>query len=108
MFLWTTNPEDAPDTAAEVLVGFERGTPVSLDGETPRYAGTRLPMKMVAIRIWVGQRPLQSEKLLVMMAINLSRGLSMIRVEITPAALHPNPMVMLRACLPCAPAFRKI
>jgi argininosuccinate synthase len=34
MFLATTSPEEAPDTAAEVIVGFENGTPVSLDGET--------------------------------------------------------------------------
>ncbi len=34
MFVMTTNPEDAPDTAAEVVVGFEGGRPVSLDGHT--------------------------------------------------------------------------
>ena len=33
MFVMTVSPEDAPDTPAEVLVGFERGTPISLDGE---------------------------------------------------------------------------
>ena len=31
MFVMTTNPEEAPDTAAEVIVGFEKGLPVSLD-----------------------------------------------------------------------------
>ena len=44
--------------------------------------------------------------LLVMTAINLSLGLSMIRVAITPAALHPNPIIMLRDCFPWAPALR--
>lgn len=34
MFLATSSPEDAPDTPAEVIVGFEDGTPVSFDGET--------------------------------------------------------------------------
>jgi argininosuccinate synthase len=34
MFVMTTAPEDAPDTAAEVVIGFEQGTPVSVDGET--------------------------------------------------------------------------
>jgi argininosuccinate synthase len=34
MFVMTTSPEEAPDAAAEVIVGFEAGTPVSLDGET--------------------------------------------------------------------------
>jgi len=33
MFITTTSPEEAPDTAAEILVAFERGTPVALDGE---------------------------------------------------------------------------
>ena len=33
MFVMTANPEQAPDQAAEVVVGFERGAPVSLDGE---------------------------------------------------------------------------
>ena len=63
-------------------------------------------MKIVATRICVGQRPLQSEKLLVMMAIRRSRGLSITRVDTTPAALHPNPMHMVSACLPWAPAAR--
>ena len=30
---WTTNPEEAPDEAAYVEIGFEQGRPVSLDGE---------------------------------------------------------------------------
>jgi argininosuccinate synthase len=33
MFLLTRNPESAPDEAAELVIGFERGTPVSVDGE---------------------------------------------------------------------------
>ena len=31
---WTINPEDAPDQPQYVEIGFERGQPVSLDGET--------------------------------------------------------------------------
>jgi argininosuccinate synthase len=34
MFVMTTAPEDAPDAPAELVIGFERGTPVSVDGET--------------------------------------------------------------------------
>ena len=34
MFVMTTSPEEAPDTAAELIVSFERGTPVALDGES--------------------------------------------------------------------------
>jgi argininosuccinate synthase len=33
MFILTVSPEEAPDTPAEPVIGFERGTPVSLDGE---------------------------------------------------------------------------
>ena len=33
MFELTRSPEDAPDRAAEILVSFERGTPVAVDGE---------------------------------------------------------------------------
>ena len=34
MFLLSQSPETAPDVAAELLIGFECGSPVSLDGET--------------------------------------------------------------------------
>jgi len=40
MFVLTRAPEKAPDQAQEILLGFERGTPVSLDGE--RLAPARL------------------------------------------------------------------
>ena len=33
MFLLSTSPELAPDEPAELILGFERGTPVSVDGE---------------------------------------------------------------------------
>ncbi len=34
MFVMTTSPEEAPETAAEVIIAFEQGIPVSVDGET--------------------------------------------------------------------------
>jgi argininosuccinate synthase len=34
MFIMTRSPERAPDLASELVIGFEQGTPVSLDGET--------------------------------------------------------------------------
>ncbi len=34
MFVLTRSPERAPDEAAEIIIGFEQGTPVSIDGET--------------------------------------------------------------------------
>jgi len=33
MFLRTRSPEKAPDTPAEILIRFEKGTPVAIDGE---------------------------------------------------------------------------
>jgi argininosuccinate synthase len=33
MFLWTCAPERAPDRPEELVIGFERGTPVHVDGE---------------------------------------------------------------------------
>lgn len=33
LFTWTTAPEDAPDVPEHVEIGFEAGTPVSVDGE---------------------------------------------------------------------------
>ena len=33
MFLTTKSPEKAPDVPSEITIGFERGTPVSIDGE---------------------------------------------------------------------------
>jgi argininosuccinate synthase len=32
MFLWTTDPTQAPDRAHEFTIGFEAGTPISVDG----------------------------------------------------------------------------
>jgi argininosuccinate synthase len=34
MFLTTCSPEDAPDLPSEVVIAFERGTPVAIDGES--------------------------------------------------------------------------
>ena len=50
---------------------------------------------------------LQGTKLLVSIAINLSRGESIILAPTTPAALQPNPMHIVRACFPEVHAFLK-
>ncbi len=34
MFVMTSSPEDAPDAPAEVVISFEKGTPVAVDGES--------------------------------------------------------------------------
>jgi argininosuccinate synthase len=33
MFRWTTDPREAPDTPREVVIGYEAGNPVSVDGD---------------------------------------------------------------------------
>jgi len=33
MFVWTRSPRKAPDEPQELVIGFERGTPVSIDGQ---------------------------------------------------------------------------
>jgi len=44
MFLLTTSPEKAPDESVELIIGFEKGYPVSVDGEklSPAELLTRL------------------------------------------------------------------
>ena len=54
--------------------------------------------------IMVGNLPLQGIKLLVRMAISRSRGESIMRQPVTPAALQPKPMHMVSPCLPQAQA----
>ena len=61
------------------------------------------PINIEEIAMSRGKRPLQGTKLLVIMAIRRSLGDSIIRHDIIPAALHPNPMHMVSDCLPWAP-----
>ena len=71
------------------------------------------PLEMPAVKnisiivISMGKRPLQGTKLLVKMAISLSRGDSIILHPVMPHALQPNPIHMVRACLPWAPHLLK-
>ena len=69
------------------------------DSKAPPDTPTK-NMDIMAIR--VGNLPLQGTKLLVIMAMIRSLGESMMRHPTIPAALHPNPMHMVRACLPQA------
>ena len=55
---------------------------------------------IVIIAIRVGYRPLQGIRLLVIMANNLSFLFSIIRQPVTPTALQPIPIHIVRACLP--------
>ena len=66
---------------------------------------SQFKQNIVINAINVGKRPLQGVKLFVNIAISLSLGESMILQPMIPAALHPNPIHVVRACLPHAPAF---
>jgi argininosuccinate synthase len=55
MFLLTQAPETAPDVAAELVVGFEQGTPVSVDGERLAPAALLDRLNRLAGRHGVGR-----------------------------------------------------
>lgn len=55
--------------------------------------------------ISVGNLPLQGTKPFVATAMRRSRGESIMRQPVTPAALQPKPMHIVRACFPQAPDF---
>ena len=48
MFLLTQSPERAPDEPVELTIGFEKGTPVSVDGEAMRPAALLTHLNRVA------------------------------------------------------------
>ena len=62
---------------------------------------------MVAITIKKGNLPLQGTKLLVKIAINLSRGELIILQPTQPAALHPKPIHIVIICFPVQQHFLK-
>ena len=55
---------------------------------------------IVSIAIRVGKRPLHGTKLFVRIASSRSRFESIILHPTTPAALQPNPIHIVSACLP--------
>ena len=74
------------------------------DANTPE-AEARKNIEMTAIID--GNRPLHGTKELVSIAISLSRGESIILHPVTPAALHPKPIHIVRACFPQAEQLLK-
>lgn len=71
----------------------------------PEYVSVK---NIVIIDIIVGNLPLHGINEFVRIAINLSRGESIILVPITPHALQPNPMHIVSACFPQALHFLKV
>jgi argininosuccinate synthase len=55
MFILTRSPERAPDEPVELVIGFEQGTPVSLDGETLTPARLLAKLNRVAGAHGVGR-----------------------------------------------------
>jgi argininosuccinate synthase len=55
MFLVTQSPQQAPDEPVELLIGFEKGTPVSIDGESLSPARLLTQLNRVAARHGVGR-----------------------------------------------------
>mgnify|MGYP004473438409 CR=1 FL=1 len=74
-------------------------TPKRIIAESTLPAVTK---NIVIIIIIVGNRPLHGTKLLVSIAISLSRGESIILQPVTPQALQPNPIAIVIACFPQA------
>ena len=68
----------------------------------PSCAQLPYAKNMVKTAISAGKRPLQGTRLWVRIASMRSRGESMMRQPVTPAALQPKPMHMVSACLPQA------
>ena len=55
MFLVTQSPQQAPDEPVELLIGFEKGTPVSVDGEALSPARLLTQLNRVAAKHGVGR-----------------------------------------------------
>ena len=91
-------------TTTPIITTITKEPAAARDAKT---GGNEAVTKIVASIIRVGKRPLQGMKLLVRIAISRSCDESITRAAMTPAALPPNPMLILNACLPCVPAFLK-
>ncbi|MGQ9498861.1 MAG: argininosuccinate synthase [Dissulfurimicrobium sp.] len=55
MFVWTKAPEDAPDRAQYIEIDFEKGTPVSIDGERLSASAILTRLNEVGARNGVGR-----------------------------------------------------
>jgi argininosuccinate synthase len=55
MFRWTTDPQDAPDTPEYIVIGYEKGDPVSIDGERLSPATLIVRLNEIGSRHGVGR-----------------------------------------------------
>jgi argininosuccinate synthase len=63
MYLWTVSPEDAPDQATYLEIGFERGDPVELDGERLSPANLLTRLNLIAGANGIGRIDLVENRL---------------------------------------------
>ena len=55
MFRWTTDPQDAPDEPEYVIIGYENGNPVSVNGEKLSPAALIMRLNEIGSRHGVGR-----------------------------------------------------
>ena len=63
LFLMTTDPTAAPDAPEDVVIGFERGTPVSVNGETLDALELLTRLNAIAGRHGVGRADVVEDRL---------------------------------------------
>ena len=63
LFMLTTNPMDAPDAPEDVVIGFERGTPVSVNGEPLPPVELLLALNVIGGRNGVGRIDLVEDRM---------------------------------------------
>ncbi|MCC6318211.1 MAG: argininosuccinate synthase [Gemmatimonadaceae bacterium] len=64
LFLLTTDPADAPDTPEAVTIGFEQGTPVSVNGEALDPVALVSTLNTIAGRHGVGRADIVEDRLI--------------------------------------------
>jgi argininosuccinate synthase len=64
LFIMTTDPEDAPDQAESVVIGFEHGTPVSVNGAALDPVQLILELNRIGGRHGVGRADIVEDRLI--------------------------------------------
>ncbi len=64
VYIWTTNPVEAPNTPREVTIGFENGIPVSLDGQKMAPMALIAAMHKIAGENGVGRVDIMEDRML--------------------------------------------
>ena len=95
------NVLDNSDVASSVTATLKTMNKVKIIADKkPFKVPFPITKKAVIIAVIMGKRPLQGTKQLVIIASNRSLFESIILLPVTPTALQPKPMHIVRACLP--------